>query len=163
MKKQYEVFIGLEIHIHLKTHTKMFCSCKASYGDDPNINVCPVCLGYPGTLPQTNGRAMELGFLVARALECRLAKTTIFARKNYFYPDMPKNYQISQYENPIGVDGRMVVAFDDQSETTIRIHDVHIEEDAGKMIHSGDVTYQDFNRAGFPLLENRYRTGTQIR
>ena len=102
---KYDVFIGLEIHIQLKTQSKMFCSCKAHYGDEPNTNVCPVCLGYPGTLPLLNKRALELGYLVARSLKCRIAKRTSFARKNYFYPDMPKNYQISQFEEPVGIEG----------------------------------------------------------
>ncbi len=151
--EKYEVFIGLEIHIHLKTESKMFCSCRARYGDDPNTNVCPVCLGYPGTLPQVNKKAMELGYLVARALGCRLSMRTGFARKNYFYPDMPKNYQISQFENPVGVEGLMKADLGESGTRDIRIHDVHLEEDAGKMIHAGDVTLLDFNRAGYPLLE----------
>ncbi len=153
MKQQYEIFIGLEIHIHLKTRSKMFCSCAARYGDEPNTNVCPVCLGYPGALPQTNGKALEFAYLVATALNCRTAKKTSFARKNYFYPDMPKNYQISQFEDPIGVGGRVTVDFGETGEKEIRIHDVHLEEDAGKMIHAGDATLLDFNRAGYPLLE----------
>lgn len=152
----YDVFIGLEIHIHLKTASKMFCSCKAGYGDEPNVNVCPVCLGYPGTLPQANEEALRLGYLVAGALDCRLSRRTVFARKNYFYPDMPKNYQISQFEDPIGLEGRIEAELetaDSHNHRDIRIHDVHLEEDAGKMIHAGDVTLLDFNRAGYPLLE----------
>jgi len=150
---RYEIFIGLEIHIHLKTESKMFCSCPARYGDEPNINVCPVCLGYPGTLPQVNEKAMELGYLVAKALKCRTAVKTSFARKNYFYPDMPKNYQISQFDEPVGVEGVMEADLGPAGIRGIRIHDVHLEEDAGKMIHAGDVTLLDFNRAGYPLLE----------
>jgi aspartyl-tRNA(Asn)/glutamyl-tRNA(Gln) amidotransferase subunit B len=151
--EKYDVFIGLEIHIHLKTDSKMFCSCKAHYGDDPNTNVCPVCLGYPGTLPLVNQKALELGYIVARALGCRTAERTSFDRKNYFYPDMPKNYQISQFAEPVGVEGLMETDFGDAGVKKIRIHDVHLEEDAGKMIHAGDVTLLDFNRAGYPLLE----------
>ncbi|MDF1568130.1 MAG: Asp-tRNA(Asn)/Glu-tRNA(Gln) amidotransferase subunit GatB [Spirochaetaceae bacterium] len=150
---RYEIFIGLEIHIHLKTESKMFCSCPARYGDEPNINVCPVCLGYPGTLPQVNEKAMEFGYLVAKALKCRTAVKTSFARKNYFYPDMPKNYQISQFDEPVGVEGVMEADLGPSGTRGIRIHDVHLEEDAGKMIHAGDVTLLDFNRAGYPLLE----------
>ena len=151
--EKYEVFIGLEIHIHLKTRSKMFCSCKAHYGDEPNTNVCPVCLGYPGTLPLVNEKAMELGYLVARSLGCKTAERSSFARKNYFYPDMPKNYQISQFEEPVGTDGAVEADFGGGASRKIRIHDVHLEEDAGKMIHAGDVTLLDYNRAGFPLLE----------
>lgn len=151
--EKYEVFIGLEIHIHLKTESKMFCSCRARYGDEPNTNVCPVCLGYPGTLPVVNSKAMELGYLVAKALGCKLSTRTSFARKNYFYPDMPKNYQISQFEDPVGVEGLFEADLGESGARGIRIHDVHLEEDAGKMIHAGDVTLLDFNRAGFPLLE----------
>ena len=151
--EKYDVFIGLEIHIHLKTDSKMFCSCRAHYGDDPNTNVCPVCLGYPGTLPQANEKALELGYLVARALKCTTSGKTSFARKNYFYPDMPKNYQISQFEDPVGVSGTMEADLGTSGVRAIRIHDVHLEEDAGKMIHAGDVSLLDFNRAGYPLLE----------
>ena len=150
--KSYDVFIGLEIHIHLDTESKMFCSCPARAGDEPNTNICPVCLGYPGTLPRMNIKAMELGCRTALALGCRLAERTSFARKNYFYPDMPKNYQISQFAEPLGTSG-IIHADLGTREAPVRIHDVHIEEDAGKMIHSGDVTLLDFNRAGFPLLE----------
>ena len=153
VKEKYDIFIGLEIHIHLKTESKMFCSCPARYGDEPNTNVCPVCLGYPGTLPQVNAKAMELGYLVARALGCRTSEKTSFARKNYFYPDMPKNYQISQFEDPVGLEGLMEANLGDAGIRGIRIHDVHLEEDAGKMIHAGDVSLLDFNRAGYPLLE----------
>jgi len=149
---KYETFIGLEIHIHLDAETKMFCGCKAHYGDEPNTNVCPVCMGYPGVLPTVNERAMELGYLVARALNCKLSKDTFFERKNYFYPDMPKNYQISQFQNPVGLDGWMEFEVEGEIKR-IRIHDVHLEEDAGKMIHAGDMSLCDYNRAGYPLLE----------
>ncbi len=153
MKQQYDVFIGLEIHIHLKTESKMFCPCPARYGDEPNTHVCPVCLGYPGSLPQANEKALELGYLVATALNCHTSEKTFFARKNYFYPDMPKNYQISQFEDPIGITGSMPTSLGQSGERVIRIHDVHLEEDAGKMIHADDITLLDYNRAGYPLLE----------
>jgi aspartyl-tRNA(Asn)/glutamyl-tRNA(Gln) amidotransferase subunit B len=149
---KYEIFVGLEIHIHLLTQTKMFCGCNANYGDEPNTNVCPVCLGYPGVLPAVNEQAMKMGYTVARALNCKLSRKTFFERKNYFYPDMPKNYQISQFQEPIGVEGFMEFEYEGQIKK-IRIHDVHLEEDAGKMIHAGDMSLQDFNRAGYPLLE----------
>lgn len=152
MNETYDIFIGLEIHIHLDTQSKMFCSCPARGGDEPNTNICPVCLGYPGTLPRMNIKAMELGCRTAAALGCRLAERTSFARKNYFYPDMPKNYQISQFAEPLGTSG-IIHADLGTREAPVRIHDVHIEEDAGKMIHAGDITLLDFNRAGFPLLE----------
>lgn len=151
-KQKYETFVGLEIHIHLLTKTKMFCGCKANYGDEPNTNVCPVCLGYPGVLPTVNEEAMKMGYAVARALNCKLSRKTFFERKNYFYPDMPKNYQISQFQEPVGVEGYMEFEYEGEIKK-IRIHDVHLEEDAGKMIHAGDMSLQDFNRAGYPLLE----------
>jgi len=148
-----DVFIGLEIHIHLKTESKMFCPCSARYGDEPNTNICPICLGYPGTLPLLNERAVEHGYLVARALGCHLLNRMAFARKNYFYPDMPKNYQITQHNHPVGIDGTVEVDFGDSGIRKIRIHNVHLEEDAGKMVHANDATLLDYNRAGYPLLE----------
>lgn len=148
----YETFIGLEIHIHLDTETKMFCGCRAGYGDEENTNICPVCMGFPGVLPAVNERALELGYRVARALNCTLSPHTVFERKNYFYPDMPKNYQISQFREPVGRNGWIELEWEGQRKK-IRIHDVHLEEDAGKMIHAGDMTLLDFNRAGYPLLE----------
>lgn len=150
---QLNIFIGLEIHIHLKTESKMFCSCFARYGDEPNTNICPICLGYPGTLPLLNKRAVEHGYLVARTLGCRLLNRIAFARKNYFYPDMPKNYQITQHNHPVGIGGTMEVDFGDAGSRKIRINNVHLEEDAGKMIHANDTTLVDYNRAGYPLLE----------
>jgi len=147
------VFIGLEIHIHLKTESKMFCSCPARYGAEPNTNICPICLGYPGTLPLLNKRAVAHGYLTARALGCRLLSSAAFARKNYFYPDMSKNYQITQHSHPVGIDGAVEADFGDAGIRKIRIHNVHLEEDAGKMIHADDATLIDYNRAGYPLLE----------
>ncbi|MCF7928215.1 MAG: Asp-tRNA(Asn)/Glu-tRNA(Gln) amidotransferase subunit GatB [Spirochaetales bacterium] len=148
----YEIYIGLEIHIQLLTRTKAFCSCRAGYGDEPNTNVCPVCLGYPGVLPALNEEAVKQAYLVAAALNCQSAALTSFDRKNYFYPDMPKNYQISQFYRPIGTGGYIDYPVD-SGIRKVRIHDVHLEEDAGKMIHAGDVSLIDYNRAGTPLLE----------
>lgn len=148
----YQSFIGLEIHIQLLTETKIFCGCRAAFGDEPNSNVCPVCMGYPGVLPALNERAMHMAYLVARALNCTLAPQTGFDRKNYFYPDLPKNYQISQFAAPLGTDGYLDVEFH-RKKKRVRIHEVHLEEDAGKMIHAGDMSLLDYNRAGTPLLE----------
>ncbi len=148
----YTSFIGLEIHIRLLTNTKVFCSCKTSFGEEPNTNVCPVCMGYPGVLPALNRESMKMAYLVARTLNCTLSEQTHFERKNYFYPDMPKNYQISQYATPVGTNGYIDVETGGEKKR-IRIHDVHLEEDAGKMVHSGGATYCDYNRAGTSLLE----------
>jgi aspartyl-tRNA(Asn)/glutamyl-tRNA(Gln) amidotransferase subunit B len=148
----YQTFIGLEIHIHLLTRTKVFCGCKVGFGEAPNTNVCPVCLGYPGVLPALNEDALFKAYQVATALKCELSPNTIFERKNYFYPDMPKNYQISQYQHPIGIHGLIEFPFRNEIRS-VRIHDVHLEEDAGKMIHAGDISLIDYNRAGTPLLE----------
>lgn len=149
----YQSFVGLEIHIHLLTKSKIFCSCKAHFGDAPNTNVCPVCMGYPGVLPVLNAQAMKLGYIVARALNCKLSQRTVFERKNYFYPDLPKNYQISQFANPIGEEGYIDIPLSGGEIKRIGIDDVHLEEDAGKMIHAGDMSLLDYNRTGYPLLE----------
>lgn len=148
----FQSFIGLEIHIQLLTNTKVFCNCKAAFGGQPNTNVCPICLGYPGVLPALNHQAVKMAYLVARALNCRLNEQAVFERKNYFYPDLPKNYQISQFSSPIGQGGAMDIEFR-RRRKKVRIKEVHLEEDAGKMIHAGEVTLLDFNRAGTPLLE----------
>ena len=148
----YETFIGLEIHIQLLTETKIFCGCKSKFGDKPNSNVCPVCLGYPGVLPALNEHAVKLSYIVCRAMNCDLAKYGVFERKNYFYPDLTKNYQISQFENPFGRNGY----FEYESEGEIKrinFHEIHLEEDAGKMIHQGGRSFCDYNRAGTCLLE----------
>ena len=149
----YETFVGLEIHIHLLTETKVFCGCKAHYGDEPNSNICPVCMGYPGVLPVLNEQAIKLAYVVAQALNCQLSRRTVFERKNYFYPDLPKNYQISQFRDPVGENGFLDFPLGDGKTKRVRIHDVHLEEDAGKMIHAGDMTLCDYNRTGYPLLE----------
>ncbi len=148
----YQSFIGLEIHIQLLTKTKAFCGCKANFGDEPNTNVCPVCMGYPGVLPSLNSEAIRMAYVVARALNCTLNPAAVFERKNYFYPDMPKNYQISQYAQPVGRNGWIDIEFR-KKKKRIRFHEIHLEEDAGKMIHAGDMSLLDYNRAGTSLLE----------
>ncbi len=145
-------FVGLEIHIQLATRTKVFCDCRAAFGDEPNTNICPVCAGYPGALPALNEEAILKSYVVARALNCRLSPVCEFERKNYFYPDLPKNYQISQFASPLGRDGYLDLEFR-RRHKRVRIRECHLEEDAGKMIHAGDQSLLDFNRAGTPLLE----------
>ena len=148
----YEPVIGLEIHVQLKTRTKMFCGCALSFGDDPNIHTCPICLGHPGTLPVTNAEAVHFGLMIALALGCEVAPRSIFHRKNYFYPDLPKGYQISQYDIPLATGGRL---------GDVRIHRVHLEEDAAKLVHAStsgriygaEASVVDFNRGGTPLVE----------
>jgi aspartyl-tRNA(Asn)/glutamyl-tRNA(Gln) amidotransferase subunit B len=149
---EYETVIGLEIHIQLATATKMFCGCELSFGEPPNTRTCPVCLGLPGSLPVANARAVHFGLMIGLALGSELAPRSIFHRKNYFYPDLPKGYQISQYDEPLCKGGRL---------GEIRIHRVHLEEDAAKLVHAGasgrihgsDVSVVDFNRGGTPLAE----------
>ncbi|MBU2495898.1 MAG: Asp-tRNA(Asn)/Glu-tRNA(Gln) amidotransferase subunit GatB, partial [Candidatus Omnitrophica bacterium] len=148
----YEIVIGLEVHTEMLTASKMFCGCANRFGGSPNSQTCPVCLGFPGTLPVINEKAVELALKTALALNCSVNKDNIFARKNYFYPDMPKNYQISQFEEPLAVDGWLM---DTISNKKIHIRRVHMEEDVGKLIHADGKDYSliDFNRAGIPLLE----------
>jgi len=153
----YEAVIGLEIHAQLRTRSKMFCRCPTSFGASPNSSVCPVCLGFPGTLPVLNRTAVELGILAALALGCSVNETSIFARKNYFYPDLPKGYQISQYERPLASGGLLEFVTEDGLQH-VGITRVHLEEDAGKSLHAGfhdsdRKTYVDYNRAGTPLIE----------
>ncbi len=154
----YETVIGLEVHAELATRSKMFCDCAVvdSVSAGPNEAICPVCAGMPGVLPVINAQAVEFGMRVALALECEIAPTSIFARKNYFYPDLPKGYQISQFEYPLAEHGRLVIRTS-QGERVIRIRRVHLEEDAGKLTHitKDGVSYSlvDLNRAGVPLLE----------
>jgi len=153
---QFEAVIGLEIHAQLLTATKIFCGCATAFGAPPNTQVCPVCLGFPGALPVLNARAVELAVKAALALGCEIQPTSIFARKNYFYPDLPKGYQISQYERPFALAGH--VSWDaDGERQSVRITRVHMEEDAGKSIHdspeAATATCLDFNRAGVPLVE----------
>jgi aspartyl-tRNA(Asn)/glutamyl-tRNA(Gln) amidotransferase subunit B len=152
----YQSFIGLEVHIHLLTKTKVFCGCRSAFGDEPNTNVCPVCMGYPGVLPSLNIESMRMGCTVARALNCGIPEKTWFERKQYFYPDMPKNYQISQFASPLGQDGFVELEGkigDREIRKQVRIKECHLEEDAGKMIHTGTVSLLDYNRAGVSLLE----------
>jgi len=155
---EFEPVIGLEIHAELATHSKMFCACPVvdSTQAEPNIAVCPVCAGMPGVLPVVNRRAVEYALRVAVALECEINRTSIFARKNYFYPDLPKGYQISQYEQPLARHGRLAI-LTSQGERIIRIRRVHLEEDTGKLTHisqNGEsYSLVDLNRAGVPLLE----------
>ena len=148
----WQAHVGLEIHVQLITASKVFCQCRNAFGDRPNENVCPVCLGYPGTMPALNREAVLGAYLLARALDCELSPRTVFERKNYFYPDLPKNYQISQYGAPVGRAGGFAAEIDGRCRT-VGIREVHLEEDAGKMIHAGDVSLLDYNRTGTPLVE----------
>lgn len=148
----YETVIGLEVHLHLKTKTKAFCGCSTEFGQEPNSQVCPVCLGFPGSLPVLNKVALDYAIKVALSLNCQVQEYTKFDRKNYFYPDLPKNYQISQYDLPISRDGFLNIDLEDKTKR-IGIRRVHLEEDAGKLIHQQDSSLVDFNRSGIPLLE----------
>jgi len=146
--------IGLEIHVELATATKMFCRCRNHFGDKPNTSVCPVCLGMPGSLPVMNARAVELSMKVGLALGCEVAPLTKWDRKSYYYPDLPKNYQISQYDMPLSRNGSLEIALSDGTTRVIRVLRAHLEEDAGKNVHDNPThTCVDLNRAGVPLLE----------
>jgi aspartyl-tRNA(Asn)/glutamyl-tRNA(Gln) amidotransferase subunit B len=159
---EYEAVIGLEVHVHLKTKTKAFCGCSTEFGQEPNSQVCPVCLGFPGSLPVLNKVALEYAIKVALALNCQVQEYTKFDRKNYFYPDLPKNYQISQYDLPLSKNGFLNIdlpgscaqglGLEDKTKR-ISIRRVHLEEDAGKLIHEENLSLVDFNRTGIPLLE----------
>jgi aspartyl-tRNA(Asn)/glutamyl-tRNA(Gln) amidotransferase subunit B len=157
MSAEFEPVIGLEIHVQLQTRTKMFCACALSFGEEPNTRTCPVCLGHPGTLPTLNAQAVHFGLMIALALECEIAPRSLFHRKNYFYPDLPKGYQISQYDMPLAGTGSLGVP----AGPTVRIHRAHLEEDAAKLIHVGESgrihgagsSVVDFNRGGTPLVE----------
>jgi len=154
---KFEPVIGLEVHVHLLTATKIFCSCSTRFGSPPNSNVCPVCLGMPGALPVLNRKVVEFATLAAIALNCRINETSIFARKNYFYPDLPKGYQVSQYDKPLAEFGFIEVPAE-SSKKKIGITRVHLEEDAGKSLHEGfpdsdEKTAIDLNRTGVPLIE----------
>ena len=149
-----KVIVGLEIHVHLATRTKMFCGCELVYGEQANTRTCPVCIGMPGVLPVMNRQAYEYAVLTALALNCQIARFTKWDRKSYYYPDLPKNYQISQYDLPMSHDGSIEIPLDDGRRKTVRIIRAHLEEDAGKNIHTlGPFSAVDLNRAGAPLLE----------
>ncbi|KJU84153.1 glutamyl-tRNA(Gln) and/or aspartyl-tRNA(Asn) amidotransferase subunit B, partial [Candidatus Magnetobacterium bavaricum] len=150
----YEVVIGLEIHAQMSTATKMFCGCTTQFGGQPNTHTCPVCIGMPGVLPVINKRALEFTIRAGLAINSEISRYSRFARKNYFYPDLPKGYQVSQYELPICVGGCVVITTED-GEKTIGITRIHMEEDAGKNIHEGNTNHSfvDLNRAGVPLME----------
>jgi aspartyl-tRNA(Asn)/glutamyl-tRNA(Gln) amidotransferase subunit B len=158
--RRYETVIGIETHCELGTTTKMFCACPTTFGAEPNTQTCPVCLGEPGSLPVANGRAVEYAARIGLALHCRIAERSQFHRKNYFYPDMPKNYQISQYDEPLCVDGWLDVDVEGEVRR-VGITRVHLEEDTGKSLHVGatgrihgaDYSLVDYNRAGIPLVE----------
>ncbi|HMD68974.1 MAG TPA: Asp-tRNA(Asn)/Glu-tRNA(Gln) amidotransferase subunit GatB [Chitinivibrionales bacterium] len=150
---EFETVIGLEIHAELLTKTKIFCGCAPKFGDAPNTHGCPVCLGLPGSLPVLNRRAVEMTILMGLAVGCSIARNSIFARKNYFYPDLPKGYQISQYDMPLCAGGSVAIEVDGVKKT-VRINRIHLEEDAGKLIHDQDEdSLFDVNRCGTPLIE----------
>ncbi|OPY53298.1 MAG: Aspartyl/glutamyl-tRNA(Asn/Gln) amidotransferase subunit B [Methanosaeta sp. PtaU1.Bin060] len=155
-----EVIIGLEIHVQLnRLQSKMFCGCSTAYHDsEPNTHTCPVCLGLPGSLPVLNRKAVEYGIKVGLALNCRIEEETLFYRKNYYYPDLPKGFQISQYDFPLATKGHIMILGDDGLERNIRINRAHMEEDPGRLVHAGTIdkakyTMVDYNRCGMPLLE----------
>ena len=159
--EQYESVIGLEVHVQLKTVSKIFCACSTEFGREPNQNTCPVCLGLPGSLPVLNERVLELAIKVGLALQCRISSRIKFDRKNYFYPDLPKAYQISQYDMPVSSKGYLMIEVAAAhpssllSQKKIGITRAHLEEDAGKLLHEGvrDGSWVDYNHSGVPLLE----------
>jgi aspartyl-tRNA(Asn)/glutamyl-tRNA(Gln) amidotransferase subunit B len=154
---EFEGVIGLEVHAQLLTESKLFCGCSTKFGAEPNTHTCPVCMGLPGALPVLNRKAVDYAIKLGLALNCRINKKSVFARKNYYYPDLPKGYQISQYEEPICTDGYVYIGIKN-GKKKIRIRRIHLEEDAGKLVHEGTIetssyTLVDFNRASIPLLE----------
>jgi aspartyl-tRNA(Asn)/glutamyl-tRNA(Gln) amidotransferase subunit B len=172
--ERFDPVLGLEVHVELHTNTKMFCSCENVFGGEPNTHVCPTCLGLPGSLPVVNGTAVESAIRIGLALNCGIAEWCRFARKNYFYPDMPKNFQTSQYDEPIAFNGYLDVTLDDGEVIRVEIERAHMEEDTGKSLHVGGATGRihgaehsmlDYNRAGVPLIEivTKPITGTGAR
>ncbi|MEY3614270.1 MAG: Asp-tRNA(Asn)/Glu-tRNA(Gln) amidotransferase subunit GatB [Actinomycetota bacterium] len=160
--EQFEVVIGLEVHVELNTKSKMFCGCANVFGNEPNTNVCPICIGLPGSLPAVNKKAVESSIAIGLALGCQIAPTGRFARKNYFYPDLAKNFQTSQYDEPIAFEGKINIELEDGEVFEVLIERAHMEEDAGKLTHVGGATGRiqgaeyslvDYNRAGVPLVE----------
>ncbi len=152
-KEKYEAVIGLEVHAHLSTKSKMFCGCSTAFGAQPNENVCPRCMGMPGVLPVLNRQAVELAVRAGLAAHCEIARESIFDRKSYFYPDLPKGYQISQYLTPICKGGYIEIALKSGETKRVRLTRIHLEEDAGKNIHEADGSLVDLNRSGVPLVE----------
>ena len=159
---EFDPVMGLEVHVELGTATKMFCGCPTAFGAEPNTQVCPVCIGLPGSLPVANAKAIESAIRIGLALNCSIRPSSVFARKNYFYPDQPKNYQISQYDEPIAYDGHLDVVLADGTQWRVEIERAHMEEDTGKSLHIGGATGRihgashsllDYNRAGVPLVE----------
>ncbi|KAA9149780.1 Asp-tRNA(Asn)/Glu-tRNA(Gln) amidotransferase subunit GatB [Amycolatopsis acidicola] len=172
--ERFDPVLGLEVHTELSTNTKMFCGCENVFGGEPNTHTCPTCLGLPGALPVVNGKAVESAIRIGLALNCQIAEWCRFARKNYFYPDMPKNFQTSQYDEPIAFDGWLDVTLDDGEVVRVEIERAHMEEDTGKSLHVGGATGRihgadhsllDYNRAGVPLIEivTKPITGTGAR
>src|SRR6476661_5178292 len=156
LMRDWEMVVGLEVHVQLKTRTKAFCACSTEYGAPPNTNVCAICLALPGALPALNAHAVELATRAALALGCTVHAQSVFARKNYFYPDLPKGYQISQFDQPLATDGRLEIGRrDDGAAINVGVTRVHMEEDAGKSVHDryAGATAIDLNRAGVPLIE----------
>ena len=160
--EQFEVVIGLEVHVELNTKSKMFCGCANIFGNEPNTNVCPICIGLPGSLPAVNKKAVESSIAIGLALGCQIAPTGRFSRKNYFYPDLAKNFQTSQYDEPIAFEGKINIELEDGEVFEVLIERAHMEEDAGKLTHIGGATGRiqgaeyslvDYNRAGVPLVE----------
>ncbi|MFM8179201.1 MAG: Asp-tRNA(Asn)/Glu-tRNA(Gln) amidotransferase GatCAB subunit B, partial [Candidatus Kapaibacterium sp.] len=151
---EFEAVIGLEVHVQLQTATKAFCACPTTYGAEPNANTCPVCLGHPGALPVLNRQVVEYALRMGLATNCSIRPESGFARKNYFYPDLPKGYQISQFDDPICYHGHVDVELGPGDMKRVGITRIHMEEDAGKSIHDMDIdTLVDLNRSGVPLIE----------